>query len=93
MNAEGRLDGASGTGEMMIVLYRNGSEYKRGTNQSGTSIAANFWAMTVSSLAYADGIDDYFEIYVQQGSGSSVSVTAVNAQAITWFNGAMVRGA
>ena len=93
LNAEVRLDGASGTGEMMIVLYRNGSEYKRGTNQQGTQIAANFWAMTVSSLAYADGIDDYFEIYVQQGSGSSVSVTAVNAQAITWFNGCMVRGA
>ena len=93
LNAEVRLDGASGTGEMMIVLYRNGSEYKRGTNQQGTQIAANFWAMQVSSLAYADGIDDYFEIYVQQGSGSSVTVTAVNAQAITWFNGCMVRGA
>jgi hypothetical protein len=93
LNAEVRLDGASGTGEMMIVLYRNGSEYKRGTNQQGTQIAANFWAMQISSLAYADGIDDYFEIYVQQGSGSSVTVTAVNAQAITWFNGCMVRGA
>ena len=93
LNAEVRLDGASGTGEMMIVLYRNGSEYKRGWNQQGTQIAANFWAMTISSLAYADGIDDYFEIYVQQGSGTSVTVTAVNSQAITWFNGAMVRGA
>lgn len=93
LNAQVRLDGASGTGEMMIVLYRNGSEYKRGTNQQGTQIAANFWAMQVSSLAYADGIDDYFEIYVQQGSGGSLTVTAVNAQAITWFNGCMVRGA
>jgi hypothetical protein len=93
LNAQVRLDGATSTGEMMIVLYRNGSEYKRGINQQGTQIAANFWAMTISSLAYADGIDDYFEIYVQQGSGSSVTVTAVNAQAITWFNGAMVRGA
>jgi len=93
LNAQVRLDGATSTGEMMIVLYRNGSEYKRGTNQQGTQIAANFWAMQVSSLAYADGIDDYFEIYVQQGSGGSVTVTAVNASAITWFNGAMVRGA
>jgi len=44
-------------------------------------------------LVYANGTSDYFEIYVQQTSGSSVTVTAVNATNITWFNGAMVRGA
>ncbi len=93
LNAEVRLDGASGTGEMMIVLYKNGTEYKRGWNQSGTQIAGNFWAMTVSSLAYANGSTDYFEIYVQQTSGSTISVTAVSAPAITWFNGCMLRGA
>ena len=93
LNAEVRLDGASGTGEMMIVLYKNGAEHKRGTNQQGTQIAANFYAMTVSALVYANGTTDYFEIYVQQGSGSSVSVTAVNNPAITWFNGCMLRGA
>lgn len=93
LNAEVRLDGASGTGEMMIILYKNGAEYKRGTNQQGTQIAANFWAMQVSSTAYANGTGDYFEIYVQQGSGSNVTVTAVNATAITWFNGCMLRGA
>ena len=93
LNAEVRLDGSSGTGEMMIILYKNGSEYKRGTNQSGTQIASNFWAMQVSSLAYANGTTDYFEIYVQQGSGADRTVTAVNNAAITWFNGCMVRGA
>lgn len=93
INAEVRFDGASGTGEMMIVLYKNGSAYKRGTNQSGTQIASNFWAMQVSSLVYANGTTDYFEIYVQQGSGGTLSVTAVNDPAITWFNGSMVRGA
>lgn len=93
INAEVRLDGTSGTGEMMIILYKNGSEYKRGTNQSGTQIAANFWAMQVSSLVYANGSTDYFEIYVQQGSGGNRTVTAVNNSAITWFNGCMLRGA
>ena len=93
LNAEVRLDGSSGTGEMMIILYKNGSEYKRGTNQSGTQIASNFWAMQVSSVAYANGLGDYFEIYVQQGSGSDRTVTAVNNLAITWFNGCMLRGA
>ncbi len=93
LNAEVRLDGASGTGEMMIVLYKNGTAYKRGTNQQGTQIAANFWAMQVSSVVYANGTTDYFEIYVQQGSGGTVSVTAVNDPSITWFNGCMIRGA
>jgi hypothetical protein len=93
LNAEVRLDGASGTGEMMIMLYKNGAGYKRGTNQQGTQIAANFWAMQVSTVVYANGTTDYFEIYVQQGSGGSVSVTAVNSPAITWFNGCMLRGA
>ena len=93
LNSEVRIDGTSGTGEMMIILYKNGGEYKRGTNQSGTQIASNFWAMQVSSIAYANGTTDYFEIYVQQGSGGDRTVTAVNATAITWFNGCMVRGA
>ena len=93
INAEVRFDGASGTGEMMIVLYKNGSAYKRGTNQSGTQIASNFWAMQVSTVVYANGTGDYFEIYVQQGSGGTLSVTAVNDPAITWFNGCMLRGA
>jgi len=93
LNAEVRLDGTTGTGEMMIVIWKNGSEYKRGTNQSGTQIASNFWAMQVSSLVYANGSTDYFEIYVQQGSGADRTVTAVNSPNITWFNGCMVRGA
>lgn len=93
LNAEVRFDGATGTGEIMIVLYKNGSEYKRGTNQQGTQIATNFWAMTVSTLVYANGTTDYFEIYVQQTSGTSLNVTAVNNPAITWFNGCMLRGA
>jgi len=93
LNAEVRLDGASGAGEMMIVIWKNGAEYKRGTNQQGANVAANFWAMQISSLVYANGTGDYFEIYVQQGLGSDLTVTAVNNPAITWFNGCMLRGA
>lgn len=93
INSQVRIDGTSGTGEMMIALYKNGAAYKRGTNQQGTQIASNFWAMQVSSLVYANGTTDYFEIYVQQGSAANRTVTAVNDTGITWFNGAMVRGA
>ena len=93
LNAMVRLDGASGTGENMIILWKNGAEYKRGWNSSGVQFASSFFAMTVSTLVYANGTGDYFEIYVQQGNASSVTVTAVNGTNITYFNGCMLRGA
>lgn len=90
LNSTVRLDGASGTGECMIVLYKNGSEYSRGWNSSGTQFAASFWSMTVTDVAYANGTGDYFEIYIQQGSGASVTTTAF--QNISYFSGCMMRG-
>jgi hypothetical protein len=93
LNAAVRVEGTSGTGEMMIVIWKNGSEYKRGTNQSGTQIASDFWTMQVSGMVYANGTTDYFEIYVQQGSDNNRNLTTVNARNITWFDGALVRGA
>jgi hypothetical protein len=91
LNATVRLDGANGTGECMIVLYKNGSEYARGWNSSGTQFAASFWSMTVTDIAYANGTSDYFEIYIQQTSGVSLTTTAF--QNISYFSGCMIRGA
>lgn len=90
-NATVRLNDSTGTGECMIVLMKNGSEYKRGWNSSGTQFAASWWSMSVSAQAYANGSTDYFEIYVQQGSGSDRGVTAY--QNISYFQGCMLRGA
>ena len=92
LNATVRMSGSMGTGESMLVIWKNGSEYKRGWNASGTEVGASFFAMGVSTLAYANGAGDFFEVYVQQGSGSSRDVTVAGGN-ITWFNGAMVRGA
>ncbi len=86
-----RFDGANGTGECMIVLYKNGAEYARGWNSQGTQFAANFWTMTVTDIAYANGTTDYFEIYIQQGSGGSLTTTAY--ENISFFSGCMIRGA
>ena len=93
LNASVRLDGGGpGTGECMIVLYKNGTEYHRGWNSSGTDFATGGWfSMSVSSQAYANGSTDYFEIYVQQTSGVNRNVT--RGANISWFNGTMVRGA
>jgi hypothetical protein len=82
-----------GTGESMIVIWKNGSEYKRGWNQSGTEVGANFLAMQVSALVYANGTTDYFEVYIQQGSGANRDITVAHGSQggnITWFNGTYV---
>jgi hypothetical protein len=91
LNATVRIDGTSSTGECMIVLYKNGSEYARGHNQSGTEQGASFYSMSVSDIAYANGAGDFFEVYIQQTSGGNRNTTA--GSPISYFSGAMVRGA
>ena len=90
-NATIRISGTAGTGEIMLVLYKNGSEYSRGTNESGTEQGANFYSMQISDIAYANGTTDNFELYIQQTSGASRTITA--GSSISYFSGVMVRGA
>jgi hypothetical protein len=91
LNATVRIEGNSGTGEVMITIWKNGSEYARGTNEQGTEQGANWYSMQVSDVAYANGTGDYFEIYIQQTSGGNRNTTA--GTNISYFSGAMVRGA
>jgi hypothetical protein len=88
-----RIDGGGpGTGECMIVIYKNGAEHRRSWNQSGTAFANTFWTMSISSLVYANGTGDYFEIYAQQSSGANRTVQNAGSGTISWFNGCMSRG-
>jgi len=91
LNATVRIDGTSSTGECMIILYKNGSEYARGNNEQGTEQGNNFYSMQVSDIAYANGTTDNFEIRIQQTSGSNRNTTA--GAAISYFSGCMIRGA
>jgi hypothetical protein len=75
----------------MITIWKNGNEYARGTNASGTEQGSNFYSMQVSDIVYANGSTDYFEIYIQQGSGSNKDTTA--GSNISFFSGSMIRGA
>ena len=87
-----RLDGGGpGTGECMIVLFKNGSEYKRGWNSSGTAFANDFFSMSVNCQAYANGSSDYFEVYIQQVSGGS-RTTSPYAN-ISFFQGCLIKAA
>ena len=91
LNATVRISGSSGLGEVMLTIWKNGSEYARGTNEQGTEQGNNFYSMQVSDLAYANGSTDYFEIYIQQTSGGNRDTTA--GTNISYFSGAMIRGA
>ena len=91
LNATVRISGSSGLGEVMLTIWKNGSEYARGTNEQGTEQGNNFYSMQVSDLAYANGTTDYFEIYIQQTTGGNRDTTA--GQNISYFSGCMVRGA
>jgi hypothetical protein len=91
LNATVRISGSSGLGEIMLTIWKNGSEYARGTNEQGTEQGNNFYSMQVSDLAYANGSTDYFEIYIQQTTGGNRDTTA--GTNISYFSGAMVRGA
>jgi hypothetical protein len=91
LNAVVRIDGTASTGEVMLVLYRNGAEYARGTNESGTEQGASFYSMSISDIAYANGTTDNFDVRIQQTSGGSRNTTA--GSAISHFSGCMLRGA
>jgi hypothetical protein len=91
LNATVRVDGSSGTGERMLVIYKNGTEHKRGTNESGSEAGSSFFTMTVSCIVYANGTTDYFQLYVQQGSGGNRTISEY--QQISYFQGCMLRGA
>jgi hypothetical protein len=91
LNATVRISGSSGLGEIMLTIWKNGSEYARGTNEQGTEQGNNFYSLQVSDLVYANGTTDYFEIYIQQTTGGNRDTTA--GQNISYFSGAMVRGA
>ena len=77
------------TGSAYITIYKNGSGYKAGSLMPAISGLGAI--STVSSIVYFNGSTDYVEIYLWQNSGTS-SVTNVGS-IVTWFNGAMVRGA
>jgi hypothetical protein len=67
-----------------ISIYKNGGIHKTGFN-----VQTNADQGSVSSLVYANGTTDYFEIYVFFGT----TQTAYPSSDGTYFNGCMVRSA
>jgi hypothetical protein len=69
-------------------IYKNGTEFKLGATQTGSGI--NFPRGYVSSLVYANGTTDYFEIFAGHSYTATVPAYALASQ--TYFTAAYVRG-
>lgn len=71
--------------ESVIVLYKNGSAFKFGSDIIPTTmyITQGTWQV------YANGSTDYFEIYVYQNSARDVN----SGQSQSFFTGSMIRSA
>ena len=69
---------------LVCSVYKNGTEYKRGTYGSAVSNTE------VTAVVYLNGSTDYVEIY-----GTSISITQnTNPGAVsTFFQGCLIRGA
>jgi len=71
----------------IITIYKNGSEYRRGSRIYSVSPSAN-WGLLISDVVYLNGTTDYVEIYGFSNGGTWVTETT-----FSYFSGSMVRGA
>jgi hypothetical protein len=74
---------------VLSQLYKNGSAFKAGNREQASG---QYTWQVISTLVYANGTTDYFEIYAFQNSGGSVNIDygPVNE---TYFQACLVRGA
>ena len=68
-------------------LYKNGTLYKSGSSNIGNN--TNTAGTGGSSLVYANGTTDYFEVYLQ---GNNAATTG-GSSSTTYFNGCLLRTA
>ena len=84
----GSVQLASTSAISAVEIYKNGgiAAQGRGVGTGGLNQAGN-----VSTILYANGSTDYFELYVYQPSGGAINTTA--ASDLTYMCGALIRSA
>jgi len=85
LNANITIQGST-TGNLILDLYKNGSPYRQ-----GTQVIAEAAGAVVSTIVYANGTTDYFEVFVYQGGGVSKSLYGIYPYNL--FTAALVRAA
>ena len=84
LNSAISIAGGGGATEIIAIIYKNGAVFKSGADGGTASFRT-----VVSSLVYANGTTDYFEIYCYSGAARTTEATS----SATWFNGTLVRAA
>jgi hypothetical protein len=85
LNASINMDSIAST--LLIGIFKNGSEYKRGVWAFGAALNS----VSMSASVYCNGSTDYVELYIYQNTGSSIN-TATGRESV-WFDGCLVRSA
>lgn len=75
------------TTEALIVLYKNGSAFKYGADQTATVT----YQLQLSALVYMNGTTDYLELYGYPGNSTGFSSNP--ATGYTGFQGFLARAA
>lgn len=83
INSAIRLNSSYSGGRLM--LYKNGSLIKTGSDSGSATVAV----FSLSSTVYCNGTTDYIDIYALIGTGQALSAAAWD----TWVNGCLVRSA
>ena len=83
VTARTQFTASAGTGETLLLLYKNGADHRRGVGSS--------WAAYVNAVIYFNGTTDYVETYMYQGTGSPLSITGVSGFA--YFQAFLIRPA
>jgi hypothetical protein len=84
------LIGIASTGACTLLIFKNGSLAKNGT-QISFSATATFISSVASILIYLNGSTDYIELYAYQNSGASQTIYA--ASYTNYFQAVLVRAA
>jgi hypothetical protein len=77
----------TGANVCIASIYKNGSEYSRGTRVDSTAAGLSSF---ISALIYCNGSTDYIEAY---GFSSATTFAGGATGAVCKFSGSMVRGA
>jgi hypothetical protein len=86
VNASLRCDASGVLTRFMINIYKNGAEFKRGTDTGNNTTEG-----VASALVYLNGSTDYIELYTYIAAASAVVGTA--GQATNYFQASMIRAA
>lgn len=77
----------TGSGAAYVSIFKNGVEFKRGSQTLFTGLASNALALDVSIIDVPNGTDVY-TLVVSQSTGSAMNTNG--GAALTWFQGSTI---